>query len=81
MRGDGFRFGPIVRASGPVRRRLLHRGKAFAGDHAEGESVNNGHRAETRSAVHAARDFAAGVETLDRSLRPDFLEPRGSLPY
>lgn len=48
---------------------LSHRGELFARDHAEGEGVDDGHRAKTRSAVHAARDFAARKESLNRLMR------------
>ena len=40
----------------------------FAGDHTERERIDHGNRAQTRSAMHAARDFAAGVEALDRGM-------------
>ena len=40
----------------------------FAGDHAERERIDHGNRAQTRSAMHAARYFAAGVEALDRGM-------------
>ena len=48
---------------------LLHSGEVFASDHAEGQGVDDGHRAETGGAVDAAGHFTAGVEALDRLLR------------